>query len=73
VIVKNTGLTHGKEVVQIYYGAPQGVLGKPVKSLIAYAKTDNIAPGQSQRLEITFNIDDMASYDDLPGDTNVHK
>ena len=63
--VKNVGDTYsGKEVVQVYFGAPQGVLGKPVKELAAYAKTNEIAPGASQTLTITFPISNMSSYDD---------
>lgn len=39
VKVTNTGDKFaGKEVVQVYYSAPQGKLGKPVKELVAYAK-----------------------------------
>ncbi len=63
--VTNIGDTYsGKEVIQVYYGAPQGELGKPVKELAAYAKTNEIAPGASQTLTITFPIANMASYDD---------
>lgn len=63
--VKNIGDTYsGKEVVQIYYSAPQGNLGKPTAELAAYAKTNEIAPGASQTLTITFPIKNMASYDD---------
>lgn len=39
-IVKNVGDTAGKEVVQIYVKAPQGKLGKPVRVLVGFAKTD---------------------------------
>ena len=52
------------EVVQVYFGAPQGELGKPVKELAAYAKTNEIAPGASQTLTISFPISNMSSYDD---------
>jgi beta-glucosidase-like glycosyl hydrolase len=64
VTVKNTGKVKGKEVVQIYYGAPQGRLGKPVKQLAAFAKTGVLYPGESQKIELAFNTADMASYDD---------
>jgi len=63
--VKNVGDTYsGKEVVQVYYGAPQGVLGKPARELAGYAKTNEIAPGASQTLSISFPISNMSSYDD---------
>ncbi|NOU98814.1 glycoside hydrolase family 3 N-terminal domain-containing protein [Paenibacillus planticolens] len=64
VTVNNTGKVAGKEVVQVYYGAPQGKLGKPAKQLGAFAKTGIIQPGQSQQMAISFDIKDMASYDD---------
>lgn len=65
VKVINSGNKYsGKEVVQVYYSAPQGNLGKPAKELCAYAKTEKLAPGESQVIDIAFAIDDMASYDD---------
>ena len=65
VTVKNIGESYsGKEVIQVYYSAPQGKLGKPARELAAYAKTNEIAPGDSQTLEISFPISSMASYDD---------
>ena len=63
--VKNTGAVPGKEVVQVYYSAPQGILGKPSKELAAFKKTKLLAPGESETLAMTFEINDMASYDDL--------
>lgn len=65
VQVTNTGDAAGKEVVQAYFGAPQGVLGKPAKQLIAFEKTRELKPGESQRVFLSFSINDMASYDDL--------
>lgn len=65
VQVKNTGDWAGKEVVQVYYSAPQGLLGKPARELAAYQKTEELKPGQAQVMTITFAADAMASYDDL--------
>lgn len=63
VKVTNTGDTYsGKEVVQVYFSAPDGELEKPYQELIAYAKTDVLAPGQSQTLSVTFKTDEMSSY-----------
>lgn len=63
--VKNTGTYTGKEVVQVYACPPQGLLGKPVKSLVAFEKTRELKPGEAQVLTLTFSIASMASYDDL--------
>ncbi|WP_339275578.1 glycoside hydrolase family 3 C-terminal domain-containing protein [Paenibacillus sp. FSL W8-0426] len=64
-VVTNTGSVHaGKEVVQVYYEAPQGKLGQPVKALVAFGKTSLLQPGESQTLTISFPVDSMASYDD---------
>lgn len=65
VKVTNTGETYsGKDVVQIYYSAPQGKLGKPAYELAAYGKTDLLAPGKSQILTIKYKTNDMSSYDE---------
>lgn len=65
VEVKNTGSDFaGKEVVQVYYEAPQGKLGKPVKVLAGFAKTKCLKPDEPQVLTISFPISRMASYDD---------
>ncbi len=65
VKVTNNGDTYtGKEVVQVYYEAPQGQLGKPARQLVAYQKTKELAPGESQNVKITFAVNAMASYDD---------
>ncbi|MDR3201856.1 MAG: glycoside hydrolase family 3 C-terminal domain-containing protein, partial [Bifidobacteriaceae bacterium] len=64
VTVTNTGARAGKEVVQVYHGAPQGALGKASRSLIAYAKTGLLAPGATESLTLSFPISEMASYDD---------
>ena len=65
VNVTNVGNYAGKEVVQVYFSAPQGKLGKPERTLIGFKKTSKLQPGQSQKVIIEFAVDDMASYDDL--------
>lgn len=65
VQVNNAGERAGKEVVQVYYRAPQGKLGKPAKALAAFQKTRILHPGESQELALTFEKASMASYDDL--------
>lgn len=62
--VTNTGTKAGKEVVQLYYSAPQGKITKPAKELCGFAKTQLLSPGESEELCISFAIKDMASYDD---------
>lgn len=64
VFVKNTGMTAGKEVVQVYVKAPQGKLGKPYRSLAAFAKTKCLAPGEEQTLILQVNERELSSYDD---------
>lgn len=65
VNVTNTGQMEGKEVIQLYFGAPQGLLGKPAKTLAAFQKTRVLQPGESRLLNLELRVNDMASYDDL--------
>lgn len=62
--VENTGKTDGKEVVQVYVKAPQGVLGKPSRALVGFAKTGVLAPGAKETLTIDVTKESFASYDD---------
>ena len=62
--VKNTGDLAGKETVQVYYSAPEGKLDKPYQELAAYVKTKELSPGETQRVETTFALESMASYDE---------
>ena len=64
VEVTNIGNAEGKEVIQLYVSAPQGLLGKPVKELKAYAKTRLLKPGERQMVILFVPIESMASYDD---------
>lgn len=64
VEVANVGKRPGKEVVQVYYRAPQGKLGKPALELAAFGKTRLLQPGESQIMSLDFPVAAMASYDD---------
>ncbi len=65
VKVKNVGDVAGKDVVQVYFSAPyyEGGIEKSAIELAAYAKTKLLEPGDSDTLEISFDVEDMASYD----------
>ena len=63
--VTNAGSVAGKEVVQVYFSAPQGCLGRPARQLIGWQKTRKLQPGETQQLRITFPVERMAAYDDL--------
>ncbi|MGN0182790.1 MAG: glycoside hydrolase family 3 protein [Candidatus Ornithomonoglobus sp.] len=64
VTVTNTGAYAGKETVQIYYGAEGTALTRPAKALVAFAKTRELAPGESETLSLEFAVNAMAAYDD---------
>lgn len=60
--VKNTGNYSGKEIVQVYYSAPQGKLDRPYQELAAFVKTETLSPGESQSCLLSFDVTEMASY-----------
>ena len=65
VEITNTGSRAGKEVAQVYYSAPRGKITKPSLELCAFAKTRLLYPGECEKLVMSFDISDMASYDDI--------
>lgn len=63
--VTNTGESYsGKEVAQLYVSAPAGKLDKEYQSLVAFEKTKELSPGESQTLELVFDMAEIASYDE---------
>lgn len=64
VSVKNIGKVAGREAVQLYVKAPNGGLDKPAKELKAFGKTALLQPGESQTLILTWNVMDMASFNE---------
>lgn len=66
VTVTNTGDVAGKDVVEVYYNPPytNGGIEKATANLIDFEKTDILEPGASQTITVSFDEEDMASYDD---------
>lgn len=62
--VKNVGNVSGKEVVQLYVKAPQGELSKAERSLVAFGKTNELAPDESESIHFEFSLYDISSFDD---------
>lgn len=73
VKVTNDGDVAGKQTVEVYMEAPYstdsgcGIQGKGLeksaKVLVGFAKSGIIEPGQSETVTVTFDTDDLASYD----------
>lgn len=65
VKVTNIGAYSGKDVVELYYTAPYtpGGIEKAHVVLGDYAKTETLKPGESQVVNLTVDVKDMASYD----------
>lgn len=63
--VTNIGDTAGKDVVQVYTTSPYivGGIEKAHVVLSGFGKTKMLEPGGSESVEITFNLEDIASFD----------
>ena len=65
VRVQNTGDRFtGREVAQVYLSCPQGKPVRELRRLAGFAKTDPLAPHQSQVLTISIPQKQLASFDE---------
>ncbi|MBR2263550.1 MAG: glycoside hydrolase family 3 C-terminal domain-containing protein [Firmicutes bacterium] len=65
VRVSNTSTQFGgKEVVQLYVHAPFGRLKKPYIELKAFTKTEKLGRGGNCLAELSFDLKDLASFDE---------
>jgi beta-glucosidase len=62
--VTNTGTYAGKRAVLLWCEPPQGTMEKPVRVLAAFAKTQELAPGASEVIDIVCNLADIATFDE---------
>ncbi|MDR2741614.1 MAG: glycoside hydrolase family 3 C-terminal domain-containing protein [Treponema sp.] len=64
ISVENTSKRPGKDVLEVYYNPPYtGNIEKAAVNLVAFKKTNLIPPGVVEYYTISFNVEDMASYD----------
>ena len=64
VDIQNIGERPGKEIAQLYVSLPSGKLDQPYQVLAAFAKTEELAPGQKQQLQLQFSFEELASFDE---------
>ncbi len=66
VTVTNTGSVAGRDVVEVYFNPPytDGGIEKASANLVRFDKTNELKPGESQTLTISFDLEEMASYDE---------
>ena len=62
VTVTNTGSCAGKAVMQLWCYPPEGQLDKPLRVLAGFAKSDTLAPGESQTVTLSCDDKCFASY-----------
>jgi beta-glucosidase len=68
VDIKNTGDVTGSEVVQLYVGFDNTEVtedpGRPVKELKAFARVEDIEPGETQTATLTVKASDLAYWNE---------
>ncbi len=64
ITVKNTGELAGKEIVQIYVSKENSAVDRPVQELKAFAKTQNLEPGNSEEILLTIPVSELSYWDE---------
>ena len=70
--VSNTGKSTGSAVAQVYVQAPNGRLGKALRVLVAFCKTEELSPGGHEQAKIEIPFMNLASYDDSGASGYAH-
>ncbi len=60
--VTNIGEKAGKEIVQLYVGAPQQNVHRPLRELKGFAKVD-LVPGETKTVAIPVDVEDLRYWD----------
>ena len=64
VTVTNTGSRSGRNAVMLFVQKPCTHLGNPARELVAFGKTGELAPGESEEITLTATRYQLSSYDD---------
>jgi beta-glucosidase len=64
ITVTNSGDRKGKEVVQLYSSKPDSKIDRPVQELKAFAKTPNLAPGETANLTFKIPVHDLTYWNE---------
>lgn len=70
--VSNTGNLDGSEVVQVYVGKSKSKVERALKELKGFQKI-MVKKGESETIEISINVKDLAFYDETISDWNLEK
>lgn len=64
VTIENTGTVWPiREVLQVYFSAPDDAASRPVYMLDCFAKTGVLQPGESESLRLAFPVAELSRYD----------
>ena len=64
VTVQNTGNMAGRETVLLFVQKPDGKIDHEKRCLVAFAKTGNLAPGESETITVSFDLEQIAVFDE---------
>ena len=62
--VRNTGSHAGRETVFVYATVPFGRQGAELKRLVAFGKTEELAPGAAEEMTLCIPIRELCCYDE---------
>ncbi len=65
--IKNVGQKKSKEVIQIYIDKPSHKIAQAKQDLVTFKKSEYLEPSASQEAVLSFELRDIASYDENSG------
>lgn len=71
--IKNVGQKKSKEVIQVYIDKPSHRIPQAKQDLVAFKKSEYLEPSASQEVSLSFELRDIASYDENSGNYIIEK